>query len=84
MTHEKSWIAKLSNSQQSKHKSRMKNDTEVAFNLSSNTIFNPNDAINSPQKLLLTDRQVSRFLKAFSNNSSTNIKLSKTQMSKIM
>ena len=55
MTHEKSLIAKLSNSQQSKHKSRMKNDTEVAFNLSSNTIFNPNDAINFPQKLLLTD-----------------------------
>ena len=35
-------------------------------------------------KLLLTDRQVSRLRKAFGNNLSTNIKLSKTQLSKIV
>ena len=32
-------------------------------------------------KLLLTNTQVSILLKAFANNSSTNIKLSKTQFS---
>ena len=35
-------------------------------------------------KLLLTDRQVSRLRKAFANNSSANIKLSKTQLVKIV
>ena len=37
-----------------------------------------------PQKLLLINRQVSNLPKAFANNSSTYIKLSKTQLSKIM
>ena len=36
--------------------------------------------INFPDKLLLTDRQVSKFYKAFTNNSLTNIKLSKTRL----
>ena len=35
-------------------------------------------------KLLLTNRQVSNLRKAFANNSSTDIKLSKTQLSKMM
>ena len=39
--------------------------------------------INFPHKLLLTDTQVSRFHKAFTNCSSANIKLSKTQFHKI-
>ena len=39
---------------------------------------------NFPQKLLLTNRQVSNLCKAFANNSSTDIKLSKTQLSKMM
>ena len=37
-----------------------------------------------PDKLLITDRQVSHLRKAFSNNSSTNIKLSKTKQSKMI
>ena len=39
---------------------------------------------NFPHKLLLGDTQISRFCKAFANNSSTNIKFSKTQLSKIV
>ena len=37
-----------------------------------------------PRKLLLTNRQVSRFRKAFANNSSANINSSKNQLSKIV
>ena len=35
-----------------------------------------------PHKLLLTNRQVVNICKAFANNLSTDIKLSKTQLSK--
>ena len=41
------------------------------------------DETNFPHKLL-TYRHISRLHKAFSNNSSANIKLSKTQLSKIV
>ena len=34
--------------------------------------------------MLLTDRQISKFRQAFGNNSSANIKLSKTQLSQIV
>ena len=39
---------------------------------------------NFPQKLLLFNRQVTNLPKAFANHLSTNIKLSKTQLSKII
>ena len=39
---------------------------------------------NFPHKLLLTNRQVANLCKAFANNSSTDIKLSKTQLSKMI
>ena len=39
---------------------------------------------NFPHKLLLTNRQVSNLRKAFANHLSTDIKLSKTQLSKMM
>ena len=42
-----------------------------------------NNENNFPHKLLLTNTQVSRLRKAFTNNSSANIKLSKTQFHKI-
>ena len=35
---------------------------------------------NFPHNLLLTDRQVSSICKAFANNLSVNVKLSKTQL----
>ena len=45
---------------------------------------NSDDETNFPHKLLLTNRQVSNLLKGFSNNLLANIKLSKTQVLKII
>ena len=39
---------------------------------------------NFPRQLLLTNTQVSNLRKAFANNSSANVKLSKTQLSKMI
>ena len=50
------------------------NGTDVTLNLSSNLIGNSNDETNFPDKLLLTNSQVSKIGKAFANGSSTNIK----------
>ena len=47
-------------------------------------IGNSNDKTNFPHKLLSTNRQVWNLCKAFANNSSTDIKLSKTQLSKMI
>ena len=47
-------------------------------------IGDSNDQSNFPLELLLTDRQVSNIREAFSNNSSADIKLSKTQLSKMI
>ena len=43
-----------------------------------------NDEINFPHKLLLTNRQVANLCKAFPNYSSADIKLLKTQLSKMI
>ena len=72
---------KLSNSQLHKLKSAIKNETEVVLRLSPNMIGDSNDKTNFPHELLLTERQVSSIRKAFANNSSADIKLSKTQLS---
>ena len=80
----RSFNVELSNSKLNKLKTGIKNGTEVTLNLSSNVIGDSNDETNFPHKLLLTDRQVSKLCKAFANNSSANIKLSKTQISKIV
>ena len=47
-------------------------------------VGNSNDNINFPYELLLTNRQVANIRKAFANHSSTDIKLSKTQLSKMI
>ena len=47
-------------------------------------IGDSNDEANFPHELLLTDRQVSSIRKAFANNSSVDIKFSKTQLSKMI
>ena len=47
-------------------------------------IGDSNDKGNFPHELLLTDRQVSSIRKTFSNNSSVDIKFSKTQLSKMI
>ena len=56
---------KLSNSKLNKLKSAMKNETEVVLRLSSNMICDYET--NFPHKLLLTNRQVATFRKAFAN-----------------
>ena len=75
---------KWSNSQLNKLKSAIKNGTKVTLNLSSNVAGDSNDENNFSHKLLLTNTQVWKFCKAFANNSSANIKLSKTQLYKIV
>ena len=42
------------------------------------------DETNFPHKLLLTDRQASNLRKSFPNNSSADIQLSKTRLSKMI
>ena len=82
MTHYNSWNVKLSNSQLNKFKSAIKNETEVFLRLPSNLIGG--NETNFPHKLLLTNRQVSNIRKAFANNPSIDIKLSETQLSKMI
>ena len=47
-------------------------------------IGDSDDKINFPHELLLTNRQVANLRKAFADKSSTDIKLSKTQISKMI
>ena len=73
---------KLSNLQFNKFKSAKKDETEVILRLSS-YIIGDNET-DSLHKLLLTNRQVANLRKAFANNSSIDIKLWKTQLSKMI
>ena len=82
MTQYNSLNVKLSNSQLNKLKSAIKNETEVVLRLSPKTIGD--NETSFPHELLLTNREVSNLRKAFANNSSTNITLSKSQLSKMI
>ena len=84
MTEYNSVNVKLSNSQLNKLKTAIKNETDVVIRISPNMIGDSNDKGNFPHGLLLTNRQVSSIRKAFSNNSSPDIKFSKTQLSKMI
>ena len=84
MTQYNSLNVKLSNSQLNKLKSSIKNETDVVLRISSNMVSNSNDNINFPLELLLNNRQVANIRKAFAKNTSTDIKLSKTQLSKMI
>ena len=75
---------KSSNLQLNKFKWGIKSGTEVTLNLSSNVIGDSNDETIVSHKVLLTNREVSGICKIFPNNSSANIKLSKTQLSKMV
>ena len=66
MTQYSSLIVNLLNSQLNKLGSAIKNENEVVLRLSSNMICD--NETNFPQKLLLTNRQVSNLQKAFANN----------------
>ena len=51
--------------------------------ISSNVVGDSNNENNFSHKLLLTNKQFSNLCKAFANNSSTNMNLSKTQLHNI-
>ena len=83
MTQYNTLNVKLSNSQLNKLKSGMEYGTKVTLKLSSNVVGGSNDENNFPHKLLLTNTHISRLRKAFVDNYSANVKLSKTQLHKI-
>ena len=72
--------ATLSDSQLNKLKSAVKNKPGTTLRMSAK-MFNGN---NLPHELLLTTRQTIKLRNAIANNMSTNIKLSKGQISKII
>ena len=84
MTQCNSLNVKLSNSQLNKLKSAIKNETDMILRLSSNVIAHSDDESNFSHKLLLTNRQVAYLRKAFANYLPADIKLSKTQLSKMI
>ena len=84
MTQYNSLNVKLSNSQLSKLKSAIKNENDAVLRISSNMVGNSNDNTSFPRELLLTNRQVENIRKTFANHLSTDIKLSKTQLSKMI
>ena len=80
MTQYNSLNVSLSNSQLSKLKSAIKNENDVVLRISSYMVGNSNDNTNFPHELI----QVENIRKAFANYLSTDIKLSKTQLSKMI
>ena len=71
---------KLSNSQLNKLKSVVKKKQGTTLRMNAR-MFNGN---NLPHELLLTTRQTTKLRNAIENNMSTDIKLSKAQISKII
>ena len=71
---------KISNAQLKKLKNAVKNKTGTTLRISLK-MFNGN---NLPHELLLTTRQKTKVRNAFNNNMSTDLKLSKAQISKII
>ena len=82
MTQYNSLNVKLSNSPLDKLKSAIENEAEEVLGLSSNMVGD--DETNLPHELLLTNKQVVNLHQAFANYLSTDIKLSKTQVSKMI
>ena len=74
--------AQLSNSQLNNLKSAIRNESEIVLKLSSNMIGD--DKTNFLHKLLLTNRQVGNLCNDFATFLSTNSKLLKCQLSKII
>ena len=72
--------AKLSDAQLKKMKTAVKKKTGTTLRMSFK-MFNENDL---PHELLLTTRQKAKLRNAFNNNMSTDLKLSKAQISKII
>ena len=83
MTQYNSLDVRLSKSQLNRLKLAIRNKTDIVLRLSSNMIGNSDDETNFPHKSLLTNRQVANLGKAFANRTSTDIKLSKAQLTKM-
>ena len=62
----------------------IKHETELVLRLSSNMISKSNDETNFPHKLLLTNRQVASLCEDVASKSSTDIMLSKIQLSNMI
>ena len=71
---------KLSDTQLKKPETAVKNKTETSLRISLK-MFNENDL---PHELLLTTRQKTKLRNALNNNISTDLKLSKAQIFKII
>ena len=71
---------KLSNAQIKKLKNEVKSNTRTTLRISLK-MFNGN---NLPHELLLTTREKTKIRNAFNNNMSTDLKLSKAQINKII
>ena len=71
---------KLSNTQIKKLKDAVKNNTGTILGISLK-MFNGNNLLH---ELLLTTRQKTKIRNAFNNNTSTDIRLSKVQINKII
>ena len=71
---------KLSDTQIKKLKDAVKNDTGTTLRIS----FNMFDGNDLPYELSLTTRQKTKIWNAFNNNMSTDLKLSKLQINKII
>ena len=84
MTHCNILNAKLCNLQLNKLKSGKKMVPKKLCKISSNAVGDSNDENNFPNKLLLTNAQFLRLSKDFANNPSAKIKLSKTQLYRVV
>ena len=82
MTQYNNLNVKPSNLQFIKSKSMIENEIEVVLILSSNMVGD--DETNFPPKLILTNRHFANYRKVFANYLSTDIKLSKTQIPKMI
>ena len=71
---------KLSDSQLNKLKNAVKSQTEVTLKINIKMF----EGKNLPRKLLFTTRQKTKLRNVFENNMSTDVKLSKTQIVKII
>ena len=71
---------KLSDTQLKKLKTAVKNKTETTLRMSLKML----DGSYLPHELLLTTKQKAKLQNAFDNNTSTDLKLSKAQVSKII
>ena len=82
MTQYNTFNVKFPNLQFNQLKSGIKNGAKLILKILLNVVGDSHDENNFPHNLLLTNTQVSKLRKAFANNSSANIKLSKTLLHK--